>query len=571
MLRLHDCESKNLPGHRFSFDIDEKKYQNLNERHVIFFKGSTKGRDMKIQALRERQFVPFFQPQFNYITGAITGIEALARWIKSDGTIGAPKEFISYFEENGMIYELDRLIWEKTCIQLSEWKAKGYAVPSISVNVSRRDLYHEDLADHLCALLAKYGLEVKDLHLEVTESAYTEDTQQFLKALSDIKSRGFVIEMDDFGKGYSSLCALKDMPIDVLKLDGDFLTIEDTSSRCGKIITSVVNMAHSIDMPVIAEGVETKEEADFLKTIGCMFMQGYLFSRPLPADELEEIFLSNGGRGFEMKAFKGNQRCDGMDFFDLDSQNTLIFNSYVGGAAIITRNQNGKVSADRMNDMFLKLVGLSREEYAKRRQDLLAGFDAASAKAFSDALDDAIATGDETSCTTHSPDIDGKGRDFWSHNRLRLIAQKVGLDVFYLSIEDITESVRLTRRNQKLLKEIEEREDIFMNAAEQVDMFFWKYDIKSKDMYPCSRCQKNLDLPKLVRNYPYPAIEMCIFPEGDKYMEIMERVDRGEDIDEIMPLTKERVQYRVRYTVKRDADGNPSVAYATALPADTRK
>ena len=149
-----------------------------------------------------------------------------------------------------------------------------------------------------------------------------------------------IIEMDDFGKGYSSLCALKDMPIDVLKLDGDFLSIEDSSSRCGKIITSVVNMAHSIDMPVIAEGVETKEEADFLKTIGCRFMQGYLFSKPLSAEELEETFLADGSRGFEMNDFKGVQRCDGMDFFDLDSQNTLIFNSYVGGAAIITRSHN---------------------------------------------------------------------------------------------------------------------------------------------------------------------------------------------------------------------------------------
>ncbi len=526
---------------------------------------------MKKRALREGQFVPFFQPQFNYITGNITGIEALARWVKPDGTIGQPAEFISYFEENDLIYDLDKSIWEKTCIQFSEWKSKGYRIPSISVNVSRRDLYHDELADHLCSLLEKYGLEFTDIHLEVTESAYTEDTDQFLKALNHLKSRGFIIEMDDFGKGYSSLCALKDMPIDALKLDGDFLAADDSSSRCGKIITAVVNMAHSIDMPVIAEGVETKEEADFLKTVGCRFMQGYLFSKPLPAERFEKTFLSNGEGVFEMNDFHGAFRCDRMDFFDLNSQNTLIFNSYVGGAAILTRSQSGKVCADRMNDMFLKLVGLSREEYSKRRQDLLAGFDDASAAAFSDALDDAIATGDETSCITHSPDIDGKGREFWSHNRLRLIAQKVGLDVFYLSIEDITESVRLTRRNENLLKAIEEREDVFMNAAEQVDMFFWKYDIKSKDMYPCSRCQKNLELPKLVRNYPYPAIEMCIFPEGDKYMEIMERVDRGEDIDEVMPLTKERVPYRVRYTVKCDADGTPSVAYATALPADISK
>ncbi len=524
---------------------------------------------MKKQALRDGHFVPFFQPQFNYISGSITGIEALARWVKEDGTVVPPVEFISYFEENDLIYDLDKCIWEKSCSQLASWRKLGYKVPSVSVNVSRRDLYHDDMADYLCNLIDKFGLEVTSLHLEVTESAYTEDTEQFLQALGNLKSRGFIIEMDDFGRGYSSLCALKDMPVDVLKLDGDFLSIEDSSSRCGKIITAVVNMAHSIDMPVIAEGVETKEEADFLKTVGCYFMQGYLFSKPIPAETLEKSYLSKVGKVFDVNEFKGAQHCDRMDFFDLNSQNTLIFNSFVGGAAIITRSQNGKVSVDRMNDMFMEIVGLTRDKYANRRQDLLSWLDPSSAKALSNALDDAIATGEETSCTTLSPNIDGNGREFWSHNRLRLIAQKVGLDVFYLCIEDITESVKLTRRNQNLLKAIEEREDIFMNAAEQVNMFFWKYDIKNKDMFPCSRCQKYLDLPKLVRNYPQPAIDMCIFPEGKEYMEIMERVNRGEDIDEVMPLTSERVPFRVRYTVKRDADGNPSVAYATALPADT--
>ena len=521
---------------------------------------------MKLQALREGQFVPFFQPQFNYVTGALTGIEALARWVKQDGTVDYPKEFISYFEDNGLIYDLDKCIWEKTCIQLANWRSKGYAIPSVSVNVSRRDLYNDELPGFLCSILDKYGLDVTSLHLEVTESAYTENTTQFLKALELLKAHGFIMEMDDFGSGYSSLCALKDMPVDVIKLDGDFLSKDDSSSRCGKIITAVVYMAHSIDMPVIAEGVETKEEADFLKTVGCRFMQGYYFSKPVSAKDFEETFLSKVG--FEMNDFHDAERHDRIDFFDLNSQNTLIFNSFVGGAAIITRGQNGKVRAVRLNDMFLKLVGLSREEWACRDQNLLEWFDGPSAALFSNALDSAIVTGEEASCITFSPDVDGRGREFWSHNRLRLIAQKVGLDVFYLNIEDITERVRLSRRNQNLLKAIEEREDIFMNAAEQVNMFFWKYDIKTKDMYPCSRCQKYLDLPKLVRNYPKPAIDMCIFPEGEHYIDIMKRVDNGEDIDEVMPLTSERVPFRVRYTVRRDADGNPSVAYATALPID---
>ena len=518
-----------------------------------------------LTALRDGQFVPYFQPQFNYETDAITGVEVLTRWVKPDGFVISPGSFIAEFERTGFIYEMDKYIWDTACATFASWKAKGYAIPSISVNVSRYDLYHSDMADYLLGLLSRHGLALRDVHLEVTESAYSDDTTQFLDSLGNLRRRGFVIEMDDFGSGYSSLCALKEMPVEVIKLDGDFLSEEDCFHRCGKIILSVVNMAHSIDIAVVAEGVETREQADFLKSVGCRYMQGFLFSKPMTADDFENAFCRNTYR-FSSVELPGRESGESIDFFDIESQNTLIFNSFVGGAAILTRDQTGTVRAVRMNDMFYRMVGIPRDEYMKRQYDFLAGFDAESAEAFTDALDVAASTGGEASCMTLSPDIDSKGRAFWSHNRLRLIARKVELEIFYLSIEDITERVELSSRNEELLKAIEEREDIFMNAAEQVNMFFWKYDIKTKEMFPCFRCQKYLSLPQKVENYPQPAIDTCIFPEGPHYKEVMERVDRGEDIDEIMPLTCERVPFRVRYTVKRDKDGNPSVAYATALP-----
>lgn len=516
-------------------------------------------------ALKDGQFVPYFQPQFNYETDAITGVEVLVRWVRPDGFIISPGSFVTEFERSGFIYEMDKYLWEKACYHLADWKAKGYAIPSISVNVSRYDLYHADMAEYLLGLVKKYGLDVRSIHLEVTESAYSADTSQFLSALRNLKQHGFVLEMDDFGSGYSSLCALKEMPVDVLKLDGDFLSEEDTFHRCGKIILAIVNMAHSIDLAVVAEGVETKEQADFLKSVGCRYMQGFLFSEPMPADLFEDAFCRNEYR-FVPVELPGTERSDSIDFFDINSQNTLIFNSFVGGAAIVTRDQTGKVRAVRMNDMFFNMIGISREDFMARQFDVLPTLAPDSAAAFTKALDEAARTGEEASCTTLSPDIDSNGRDFWSHSRLRLIARKVELEIFYVSIEDITERVELSFRNEGLLKAIEQREDIFRNAAEQVNMFFWKYDIKTKEMLPCFRCQKYLGLPERIENYPDPAIESCIFPEGDEYREIMKRVDAGEDIDEIMPLTTEKVPFRVRYTVKRDSEGKPDVAYATAIP-----
>ena len=513
-----------------------------------------------------QQFIPYFQPQFNYETGEMIGAEVLARRLKDNGEVVNPEDFIREFEESGFIYEMDKHIWKQACIHLSKWKHSGYPIKCLSVNVSRRDLYHRDMIEYLKKLYAEYDLGTDSIRLEITETAFSEDPEQLIGMLDILKAEGFIIEMDDFGSGYSSLCCLKDLPVETLKMDSDFLSTTDRSHRSGKIITSIIQMAHSIDMQVVAEGVENKSQADFLKSVGCLNMQGFYFACPMDADSFEAMLIKEAQNPKNSRS-KEKGIPNSLDFFDIDSQSTLVFNSYVGGAAILSRSSNGKVSAIRINDKFFEILGIGRTAYAKRQYDLAAGMSEKTAKDFLKALNDAVENGTETSCMTCSEDIDGSGREFWSYNRIRFLARKQGCQIFYLNIEDITDKVKLDDRNAQLIKTIQERDDIFMHAAEQVNMFFWKYDIAAKAIFPCFRCQMVLGLPERLDNYPESAIEMCIFPEGERYREVMAKVNAGQDIDEIMPLTSERLLFRVRYTVEKDKDGKPSVAYATAIPA----
>ncbi|MBR5098417.1 MAG: EAL domain-containing protein [Spirochaetales bacterium] len=517
-----------------------------------------------VRALANGAFVPYFQPQYNYETGAMTGAEVLVRWIKDDGGIKNPGDFIPAFEKDGFIYEMDKNIWDKACACLSGWRKEGISLNHISVNVSRVDFYHEDLADKLVSTIRKHRLDPSDMHLEVTESAFAEDSNQFIEVLEKLREMGFAIEMDDFGSGYSSLCTLKDIPVDVIKMDSDFLSSEDKYRRCGKIVTAVVRLAHAIDIPVIAEGVETRSQCDFLKTVGCRFMQGFLFAHPMDAESFGELLRSGAGAFDALPSEKDN---GSLDFFDISSQSTLIFNSYVGGAAILSMDADGKVSALRMNDKFFEMIGVDRKSYAGRQYDLAKGLSRETVGAFLNAMADSERTGKEESCITCSKNIDGKGRDFWSYNKLRFLSRKVQSSIFYMSIEDISDKVELLYRNRQLMNEIREREELFKRAAEQIDLYFWKYDIRTKEMHPCFRCQGVLGLPELVKDYPDSVIGMCIFPDGDQYRQIMQRVDRGEDVDVVLPLTNDRIPYRIKYKVERDDQDNPVYAYGTAIPA----
>lgn len=240
-------------------------------------------------ALENNQFTVYFQPKYRASDSRLCGAEALVRWIHPEWGFMSPGEFIPLFEKNGFISKLDQFVWERTCAQIREWQDKGYPPLPVSVNVSRADVFQSDLAESLSNLTKKYGIDPKLLHLEITESAYTENSKQIISMVDQLRARGFIIEMDDFGSGYSSLNMLSQLKLDVLKLDMKFVQSETSQGTDRGVLRLVVEMAHRMNLSVVAEGVETQQQLSRLQEIGCDYVQGYLFSKPIPAADYDTM------------------------------------------------------------------------------------------------------------------------------------------------------------------------------------------------------------------------------------------------------------------------------------------
>ncbi|MDY3791064.1 MAG: GGDEF domain-containing phosphodiesterase [Oscillospiraceae bacterium] len=239
------------------------------------------------KAVLNDEFAMFLQPKYCISTGKIIGAEALARWIHPQKGLISPAEFVPVFEKNGFIVKLDRIIWEKACRKIREWIDKGIEPVPISVNVSREYLNGSESIKTLKELVAKYDIPIELLELEITESVDSDGVESVVRQFKD---NGFTMLMDDFGSGYSSLNMLKTTQFDVLKIDRGFLSEFMESDRGRKIISHTISMSRDIGLDIIAEGVETGDQAKFLFDCGCDAAQGFYYSKPVPCDEFDRIF-----------------------------------------------------------------------------------------------------------------------------------------------------------------------------------------------------------------------------------------------------------------------------------------
>ncbi|MGN1108607.1 MAG: putative bifunctional diguanylate cyclase/phosphodiesterase, partial [Oscillospiraceae bacterium] len=244
--------------------------------------------DMK-SALLGNQFVMFLQPKFSISTGRIIGAEALARWIHPEKGMISPAEFVPVFEQNGFILKLDQFIWESACKKIRDWIDRGIQPVPISVNISREYVRTFDVVGWLTKLIQKYDIPIKYLELEITESV---DAEGVVDVVKNMKSAGFTMLMDDFGSGYSSLNMLKTTQFHVLKIDRAFLSEFMESSRGRKIISHTISMSQDIGLDIIAEGVETQEQAQFLSHCGCDAAQGFYYSKPVTQEEFDRKLLA---------------------------------------------------------------------------------------------------------------------------------------------------------------------------------------------------------------------------------------------------------------------------------------
>jgi len=277
------CDRASIAAHdKGQMQVDYIRYYSEEERKRIIQEQEIEN-DME-KALEQRQFCVFVQPKYDVETEEIIGGEALVRWKHPQKGMIPPGEFISVFEKNGFIVRLDYYVWEETCRMLSEMKEQGIFAGPISINVSRTHFYGKELRSKLEELLEKYHLKPEDLEIEITETICAEDTDIIYKKIKSLREKGFQVAMDDFGSGYSSLNMLKEMPLDIIKMDLKFLDAKENVEKSRMILKTLITLCQSIHLKVVVEGVETKEQQDFLKEIGNCHAQGYYFSKPVDRD-----------------------------------------------------------------------------------------------------------------------------------------------------------------------------------------------------------------------------------------------------------------------------------------------
>ena len=242
------------------------------------------------EAIASGQFQIYLQAQVNG-DGESHGAEALVRWIHPKKGYLPPSEFIDILEKNGAIVRLDRYVWKLACLKLKEWTSEGREDMYLSVNISPKDFYFVDIYDTFTSLVETYGIDPKRLHLEITETSVMTDVEQRIKIIERLQAYGFIVEMDDFGSGYSSLNMLKEIHVNVLKVDMVFLRKTTEVERSRKILRTIISLAQELGMETIVEGVETSDQLEFLKSISCDIFQGYYFAKPMEVTQFEEIYM----------------------------------------------------------------------------------------------------------------------------------------------------------------------------------------------------------------------------------------------------------------------------------------
>ncbi|MCR5138353.1 MAG: EAL domain-containing protein [Oscillospiraceae bacterium] len=313
----------------------------------------------------------FLQPQVRASNGRIVGVESLARWHRGDGSWTSPAVFVPVLEKYGLVTRLDLYIWDSVCRWLHGMKQQQKPLIPVSVNVSQLDLASLDIPDHFAALLRRYDLPADCIKIEITESAYVSDIGKVRDVIARLHDNGFSVLMDDFGSGYSSLNMLRNLNVDVIKLDAQFLNLSDSSTakttRKGiNILESVINMTRNLSIPVIVEGVETEGQMQFLMGMGCRYMQGFYFHRPMAPEQLEALIADESRLDRNGIRFKANRQLTAREFLDETVFTDTMLNNVLGAVALYRWDGDRNVDIIRYNEQFYELVDIDAETFSLR-------------------------------------------------------------------------------------------------------------------------------------------------------------------------------------------------------------
>lgn len=350
--------------------------------------------------------------------------------ITADGRMISPGEFIPVFERNGFILKLDQYVWEKTCQLLAGWRDEGRKIFPVSVNISRVSLYNPKIVDVICGLTEKYNIPPEWLQLELTESAYTGNPKAIKEMMEQLQKKGFSILMDDFGSGYSSLNVLKDIAVDVLKIDMKFLDGSGDDGRSENILASVVRMAKWLNMPVVAEGAERKEQVSFLHSIGCEYVQGFYFARPMPVKKYEKLL-------YEQPYFEDDETRrtsnDTNAIWTANMQMEMIFSNMMQAAAIYEYS-DGNIEVVRVNDAYFDMFGYHDTD--RVHKEIEGSIDHVDRERFMDTFAQVVENQSTAECEVKR--FLESGREIWIKLRLKYINRVGERHIIFGCIDDIT-------------------------------------------------------------------------------------------------------------------------------------
>ena len=389
------------------------------------------------QALKDGEFKIWFQPQYSSVNEELVGAEVLCRWIKDNGTMISPAVFIPIAEKNGFMRMLDEEIWTNVFAAVRSWLDVGIEPVPVSINISRISLETDKPFYIIKRLKERYNIPEKYIHFEITESASINASDSFNERIQKIRDLGFSIAMDDFGSGYSSLNSLKDMPVDIVKLDMGFMRGDDSMNRGGTIITYVVRMAQGLEYITVAEGVETNEQAEFLRSIGVTVFQGFLYAKPMPEYEFIDLLKSTKKHSAVIRPRTFGQ-IDIRQFLSPDSSESLMFEDYTGPAAIYEFDEKAKsLTLIRANIKFLRLFELDGLSFAEVRKNLKKLMGKETFSWLIKQSEASLSENKEIECSVevrsyikHSP--------IWVKNHIWEISRNGPKHSFYILTEDIT-------------------------------------------------------------------------------------------------------------------------------------
>lgn len=422
-------------------------------------------------ALKNGEFEVYIQPKCNMHTGKITGGEALVRWNHPLKGLISPASFIPVFEKNGFIKDLDQYVWEQTAKWLHKRKSVGLPLLPISVNISRIDVFGIDIFAFFTELTEKYELEPHWMELEITESAYINRVEEVIGTVDRLMEGGFTVLMDDFGSGFSSLNMLKDISIDILKLDMRFLDSNQKRSR--NILESVVRMARWLDLKIIAEGVEQQEQIDFLMGIGCTYAQGFYYYRPMPIKEYEELLDTQDTSDFcdtIMSKDSDSTLIHLRDFLSEDVLSEIMLNNILGIVVLYTFDGQ-KVKVTGGNIKYYQTLHSSAPVGADVSYDAMELIHVDDRPAFLRAFEESKTAGDSGAVTTIRRYLDGDM--LWLQLKIFFLSETNGNCIYYAAISDSSPYI-------KAMEYAKIAEKCFRVASEISGDVIFEVDIKTR-------------------------------------------------------------------------------------------